>query len=572
MPMLVAFLDDLGVASTINQVVRWEGEVPLGTLVEIMILNRLLSPKPQFRLGEWARQAAVTDYYGVSEEELNDDRLGRALERLNEHRITVQAALVANAVKKFKLDVGKIHYDISNVELFGDYQRQLAEDADADGSESDGSESDGSEETSNEETDGEETSSEATDGGQARTPRPEYGRTKSGRKNVKQIQFGINVTRDGAVPVGLLPLDGNTAEVKTHLENLRLLDQVLPHTALVYVADTKLDSPENLLGIHANKGKFLCGGVFQPHLKKEFRKLRRQKKFQPVDYCPKSKQHLPEDERPRYEVAESTAVVEGHVDGRAVRLKHRVIYVWSEAKAAEEAETCQRHVAKIKEEFEKVERNLNKYSLKTEKKIVSRLESAKNRYAEGEVFDYRLTKNRGGQFSLTWKINESVLRARREVEGGYVLKTNQTKEALGSAAALQEYKEQTHVERRIRNLKGPLALAPMYLEKPERMSGLLLILMWALMVMALMERAVRHSLKGKPMYGLYPENRPSAAPTAKLILDCFSTLCVVLIKDRGTTSRRLADLSDVQRELLRYMGIPPNHLAAFKRKCCNVAA
>jgi hypothetical protein len=42
---------------------------------------------------------------------------------------------------------------------------------------------------------------------------------------------------------------------------------------------------------------------------------------------------------------------------------------------------------------------------------------------------------------------------------------------------------------------------------------LLCILVWALMVMALMERQTRRSLKGKPMYGLYPENRPSPAPT-----------------------------------------------------------
>ncbi len=110
------------------------------------------------------------------------------------------------------------------------------------------------------------------------------------------------------------------------------------------------------------------------------------------------------------------------------------------------------------------------------------------------------------------------------------------------------------------------------LEKPERMGGLLQVLVWALMVMSLMERAVRRSLKGKPMYGLYPENRPSAAPTGKSILEAFSTLCIVIMKDRGTISRRLADLTEVQRMLMRYMGIPPNRLTAFKRKCCRVGA
>ena len=555
LPMVLAFLEKLEVAKTIDELVPWEGEVPLGILVEILILNRLLAPKPLFRVGEWARQAAVTEYYGLTEEDLNDDRLGRALERLNEHRVTVQAGLVAKAVQKFRLDVRHIHYDISNVELFGDYERQLkkiAARAEVDGEALDGA--------------------SVADAEAVTGPRPEYGRTKSGRKNVKQIQFGINVVRDGAVPVGLLPLDGNAAEVNTHLKNLKLLDEILPHSFELYTADTKLDSPENLLGIAANKGKFLCGGVFQPDLKKEFRKLRRQQKFQKADYCPKSKLHLPEEERPEYQVTEVAATLEGQVEGRPVRLRYRLIYVWSEAKAVEEAKTRERHVAKIRQEFEKVERNLNKYSLITEQKIVARLEGAKNRYDEGDVFQYQLRKNRQGRFSLSWKIDPAALRARQEVEGGFVLKTNLSKQEFPASRALQEYKEQTHVERRIGNLKGPLAVAPMMLEKPERMGGLLLILIWALMVMALMERGVRRSLKGKPMYGLYPENRPSTAPTAKLILESFATLCIVIIKERGTTSRRLADLTDVQRRLLRYMGIPPNRLAAFKRKCCGVAA
>jgi transposase len=555
LPMVLAFLQELEVAKTVDALVPWEGEVPLGILVEILILNRLLSPKPLFRVGEWAAEAAVTEYYGLTEQDLNDDRLGRALERLNQHRVTVQAGLVANAVKKFRLDVRQIHYDISNVELFGDYERQLEKAVAQEAVDLDQTEGASADET------------EAVAG-----PRPEYGRTKSGRKNVKQIQFGINVLRDGAVPVGLLPLDGSTAEVNTHLKNLKLLEEILPHSPEIYTADTKLDAPENLLAIVANKGKFLCGGVFQPHLKKEFRKLRRQKKFQKVDYCPKSKSHLPKEERPEYQVAEVVATLEGHVDGRPVCRRYRLIYVWSEAKAVQEAKTRERHMAKVREEFEKVDRNLNKYSLVTEEKIVQRLEGAKNRYEVGEVFQYQLRKNRQGKYSLSWKIDQAALRARQEVEGGYVLKTNLTKKEWSTPSVLQEYKEQTHVERRIGNLKGPLAVAPMFLEKPERMGGLLLILIWALMVMALMERAVRRSLKGKPMYGLYPENRPSAAPTAKLILDSFSTLCVVIIKERGTRTRRLADLSDVQHRLLRYMGIPPNRLAAFKRKCCNVPA
>lgn len=552
LPFVQAFLEELDFAKTIDELVPWEGDVPLGTLVEILMCNRMLAPMPLFRVAEWAEEACVTDYYGVTPEQLNDDRLGRALERVNKHGQAVQPVLVANAVKRFKLDVSQIHYDISNVELFGAYTRQLEDAATAGEEDAPGG--------------------SAEEAARASGPKPMYGRTKSGRKNVKQIQFGINVARDGAVPVGHLPLDGNAAEAKTHLENLKLLDDLLPHSRRLYTADSKLDTPENLLAIATNKGQFLCAGVFQPHLKKEYRKLARKKQLKTVDYCPKSKSHLPADQRPQYKVAEVPATLEGTVDGRPVRLRYRLIYVWSEVKAEQEAKTRQRHIAKIQEELEKTERNLNKYSLTTQEAIVKRLEGARNRYVEGEVFQYRLTKQRGGKFSLSWKIDQAALRARKEVEGVYLLKTNLSKKDKPASAVLGEYKEQIHVERRIRDLKGPLAVAPMYLEKPERMGGLLQILMWSLMVLTLMERAVRRSLKGKPMYGLYPENRPCSAPTAKTILDRFSTLCIVIVKERGERSRRLADLTSVQRTLLGYMGIPPNRLSAFKRKCCGVAA
>jgi hypothetical protein len=107
----------------------------------------------------------------------------------------------------------------------------------------------------------------------------------------------------------------------------------------------------------------------------------------------------------------------------------------------------------------------------------------------------------------------------------------------------------------------------MFLEKPERMAGLLCILVWALMVLALMERQTRRSLKGKPMYGLYPENRPSPAPTGPAILKCFRTLCIVIANEHGKVSRRPADPNPTQRKLLDLLDIPPGGLQTFTRRC-----
>lgn len=174
LPVIALFCDRLQLGRTVGAAVPWEGEVPLGDLVEILVANRLLEPKPLYKLGSWATNATLADCYNLSEQQLHDDRIGRALERLADHGDQVQAELVLRAIQEFDLDVSQVHYDLSTVELYGDYadfQQGSLEEG---------------------------------------TPCPTYGRSKSGRKDLRQIQFGINVTKDGAVPIGHQVFDGNT--------------------------------------------------------------------------------------------------------------------------------------------------------------------------------------------------------------------------------------------------------------------------------------------------------------------------------------------------------------------------
>ena len=131
---------------------------------------------------------------------------------------------------------------------------------------------------------------------------PAYGRTKSGRKHIKQVQCGLDVPGDGAVPVGHLPLNGNAGEVNSHLENLKLLGRILPKGKLLYIADTKLDAPANLLAIAARKGQFLCGGALSPQLQDRYLKLG--DRLHRVHYYPQSQAKLPPAKRDKDQAVE----------------------------------------------------------------------------------------------------------------------------------------------------------------------------------------------------------------------------------------------------------------------------
>ena len=112
-----------------------------------------------------------------------------------------------------------------------------------------------------------------------------------------------------------------------------------------------------------------------------------------------------------------------------------------------------------------------------------------------------------------------------------------------------------------------LAIAPMFLKNPERIAGLLCVLVRAPMVLALMERQVRRELKGEPLYGLYPEGRPSPAPTGPSLVQALNGLCIVIVRQGGAVARRMAQPDPTQRRVIQLLGINSERLQTFKRRC-----
>src|SRR4029077_10590637 len=70
LPLIARFFDRLRLGRTVDATGPWEGAVPLAALVEFLVPNRLLAPKPLYRLGSWATQATLAEFYNLTEQQL----------------------------------------------------------------------------------------------------------------------------------------------------------------------------------------------------------------------------------------------------------------------------------------------------------------------------------------------------------------------------------------------------------------------------------------------------------------------------------------------------------------------
>jgi transposase len=93
-------------------------------------------------------------------------------------------------------------------------------------------------------------------------------------------------------------------------------------------------------------------------------------------------------------------------------------------------------------------------------------------------------------------VEVTALAKAEEDNGWAVLATTVSTEACTDAEILQAYQEQnTTVEPGFRWIKNPAAIAPVWLEKPERIAALAMLTVLGLLVYSIIKRQVRLYLR-----------------------------------------------------------------------------
>ena len=133
-----------------------------------------------------------------------------------------------------------------------------------------------------------------------------------------------------------------------------------------------------------------------------------------------------------------------------------------------------------------------------------------------------------------------------EDHGWTVLATTVSAEGCADGEILQAYQDQnTTVEPGFRWIKNPAAIAPVWLEKPERIAALAMLTVLGLLVYSVIQRQVRLYLQRHAQQ--LPGNKGlTATPTAAVVLALFTQVALVRLWIEG-------------QEVVQISGVQPTH-------------
>lgn len=543
-PIIQHVLEHLGVARILDKHIHSNRETTPshGATISLLVHNVLLCRDPLYRVSEWL-EPIDAGAVGLSAEEksaINDDRIGRALEQLAEfggRGCFFQLAL--RAIKLYRLQTRRIHFDTTTVTFSGEYA-----------------------------------------GCAAQAPKITRGHNKDHRPDLKQLVFGLNVTSDGAVPISHGVWSGNQSDDTVHRGNYDALRDLLQTDDLIYVADCKLASKENLRHIHQFNGRFV---TVLPRSRKEDKSFREALRRKAARWKEILRVEMVGAGRglERY-----WSTTEGHTQSED---GFRILWIRSSAKAEEDERSRMERLQKAKSALQELRGNLNHRRLKTATQIRQAIRKILKENACEELLSVKLrsetrtktkrlrpgrpSKGAGYEYvsdllyDLEVKEQAVAIRKEANTDGVFPLITNLPHPEYKALDVLQIYRYQPYVERRFENLKTEYAIAPVYLKKKERLTGLLHVYFIAIMVAALLEREIRLAMAADQVSTLpmYPEERMCRAPTSPRIFDRFSN--VDWYRQTGINGETVfpVELNDVQQQVLKLLGLPQSLYEQFSK-------
>jgi transposase len=453
---------------------------------------------------------------GLTADDFNDDSLGRALDMLYQAGITqVFFCVASHALSVFEIEHDFVHLDNTTFSLEGDY---------------------------------------AIPSEDPKAVRITHGYSRDHRPDLKQVVVSLICSYQSSIPVWLEALDGNRADkesfpsiIGTYVSQMQASDtRELPY----FIADSALYSEKNIKSLWQVKWITRIPGTLN-----EVKEL----------YKSITPEQMQESDLEGYSYLEIGSYYGG--------MRQRWLVVFSKAAYKREAATFRKRLSERRTQAEKSLKQLSQQEFPTQeaaKTAISALE-AKWEFHQAEValekvFRYkRPGRPRKGEKPehVGWQLVGQVMDREEAIaevlksKGKFILGSNELdEEKLPAETILTAYKGQAaSVERGFRFLKDPMFFASgLFLEKPERIMALLMVMGLSLLVYALAERSLRTQLAQRNESIPNQVGKPTQRPTIRRIFQVFQGIDVLLIQHSLGIQRQVLNLKPIHLRVLDLLG------------------
>ena len=487
LPVIADFSRRLDIAGVIDRAcpMRDVAHLSHGQVIEALVANRLTSPRAMVAVADWARDWALEEVYGIDPDDLNDDRLGRALDALAPRVDSIVGSIGATAITAFGIDTARLHWDMTSISLYGAYPQ--------------------------------------TDDDH---PAPAYGHPKDRRTDLKQIQAGMAVAGDGGIPVFHRAYDGNAAEVAQVVGTMHALQSVATPRGFLLVGDSKLISYTNVTAMTGAGTTFLAPLAAARVPDGLFASLDPTTATR-VDYVAERDQDTPLwHQQGTYRVLEDTMGLTGPRKRDPVHTVRRIL-VHSSANATAAVKSRALKLGRARTDLDTLARTAGTHHQPTVEAVTAKATAIARRRKVTGYLQATITTDDTGKPAFAWTFDQAALDAEAATDGWYALLTNLPAD-VDATEVLLRYKDQPMVERRYGEFKGPLAVAPMFLRSNRRITALITVICLALLIFCLIEREVRRNLAPEfDMGGFYRNDGRYRRPTGRLILQALGELRLI---------------------------------------------
>lgn len=379
-----------------------------------------------------------------------------------------------------------------------------------------------------------------------------HGYSKDHRPDLKQAVLELMCSHDGAIPIISRSWNGNASDTKIFRERANQLVKSFKEspTPRYLIADSKLYSEETALQylreigfITRIPGNFkLEQEVIQKACElNQWSALDNKNRFQTMavdHYQMKQRWIVVYSEEAKSRAEKS---VGRSVEREAVRLKETLSKLSSESfSCAHDAEEALKRCAR-KVQFHEI--------LLAEVK-------------EEKVYAKRGRPSKEASFELRYRVRGEVIEkvsartAAVEQSSCYVIGTNISSSELSEAEVIQAYKRQnSSVEMGFRFLKDPLMFtSSLYVKKPERIMGLLMVMTLSLLVYGIAQRRLRNYLKLHAQTVPDQKGQSTSKPTLRWVFQLLDGIEIVKVKISGSIQKVISGLNDLKIRILSCFG------------------